>query len=450
MIGPFKHSNATAANQTLAALTWQRNSIMATKSGRRQSVVERFCCSNRACSQWIRTYNPLRRLLVYLAIVVLYVLLGAWVFSAVESPSENERILAAKEELETLKRALSILVHHNQTALGELTRLVEDICSLGAFKDQPKLWEYTPSVLFTTTVVTTIGTLNMQKHPYNHYLPTVAIAIAYYIVTCTAKLVLSYSQPWSPVPMLRSDPWPFLLCTCVGYGTIAPSTAIGQGLVIPYTLVGIPLNLLFLITVGKWLSLAYRKVQRSVSENQIMSILSYLILLLLGWCIFAVLPALVLSYAEGWSYGESLYFAVVTLTTVGFGDYVPAMQTTYSPSARMAYDVCFSIWLFVGMAYISLLLIQIGDFFTAVEDKIAQLFPFCLRFEDTFGKYARLPTLENYDDDGSNDVQETTCKDEGTAGSPKTPKCPENSVSVTTLEVSQVRTTSPCTLICSL
>ena len=132
---------------------------MATQTGRRQSVVEKFCCSNRAFNQWLRTYNPLRRLLVYLAIVVVYVLLGAWVFSVVESPSENERILAAKEELETLKKALSILVHHNQTALGELMGLVEDICSLGAFKDQQKLWDYTPALLFTTTVVTTIGTV---------------------------------------------------------------------------------------------------------------------------------------------------------------------------------------------------------------------------------------------------------------------------------------------------
>ena len=139
----------------------------------------------------------------------------------------------------------------------------------------------------------------------------------------------------------------------------------------------------------------------------------------MGWCFFAVLPSLVFSSIEGWSYGESLYFAVVTLTTVGFGDYVPAMQRTYSSSARMAYDVCFSVWLFVGMAYISLLLTQIGGFFTAIEDKIVQIIPYCQKFEDAFGKYAQLPTAEQLGSHSSYEVQDATNKDERVDGSPQ-------------------------------
>lgn len=163
----------------------------------------------------------------------------------------------------------------------------------------------------------------------------------------------------------------------------------------------------------------YEKVQAHVRVYQVMSILSYLILVLFGWCFFAVLPSLVFSSIEGWSYGESLYFAVVTLTTVGFGDYVPAMQKTYSTSARMAYDVCFSVWLFVGMAYISLLLTQIGGFFTAIEDKIVQLIPCCQKFEDAFGKYAQLSTAEQLGSHSSNEVQDATNKDERGDGSPQ-------------------------------
>jgi len=42
-----------------------------------------------------------------------------------------------------------------------------------------------------------------------------------------------------------------------------------------------------------------------------------------GFIVFMILPAVVFWYIEdGWTYLDSLYFSFVTLTTVGFGDYV--------------------------------------------------------------------------------------------------------------------------------
>jgi hypothetical protein len=42
-----------------------------------------------------------------------------------------------------------------------------------------------------------------------------------------------------------------------------------------------------------------------------------------GFVIFMVIPAVVFWHIEeGWSYLDSLYFAFVALTTIGFGDYV--------------------------------------------------------------------------------------------------------------------------------
>lgn len=44
--------------------------------------------------------------------------------------------------------------------------------------------------------------------------------------------------------------------------------------------------------------------------------------LLSGLLLFLLLPPLLFSHMEGWSYMEGFYFAFITLSTVGFGDYV--------------------------------------------------------------------------------------------------------------------------------
>lgn len=45
-----------------------------------------------------------------------------------------------------------------------------------------------------------------------------------------------------------------------------------------------------------------------------------------GIVIFIFLPACLFSYVEDWDYVESVYFAFVSLSTVGFGDFAPTFQ----------------------------------------------------------------------------------------------------------------------------
>ncbi|MED6283084.1 hypothetical protein CHARACLAT_005067, partial [Characodon lateralis] len=52
-------------------------------------------------------------------------------------------------------------------------------------------------------------------------------------------------------------------------------------------------------------------------------VMSAVLSILIGCLIFLAVPTVVFQKVEKWSFLESLYFVVITLTTVGFGDYVP-------------------------------------------------------------------------------------------------------------------------------
>lgn len=54
-----------------------------------------------------------------------------------------------------------------------------------------------------------------------------------------------------------------------------------------------------------------------------MRVISAVLSILIGCLIFLAVPTVVFQKMEDWSFLESLYFVVITLTTVGFGDYVP-------------------------------------------------------------------------------------------------------------------------------
>lgn len=46
--------------------------------------------------------------------------------------------------------------------------------------------------------------------------------------------------------------------------------------------------------------------------------------ILIGTVLSVLLPAALYSYVENWSYLESVYFCFITISTIGFGDYIPS------------------------------------------------------------------------------------------------------------------------------
>lgn len=59
----------------------------------------------------------------------------------------------------------------------------------------------------------------------------------------------------------------------------------------------------------------------NVSQTKI-RVTSTVLFILFGCLLFVALPALIFQHIEGWSALESIYFVVITLTTIGFGDFV--------------------------------------------------------------------------------------------------------------------------------
>ncbi|XP_072614406.1 potassium channel subfamily K member 4 isoform X1 [Vulpes vulpes] len=115
-----------------------------------------------------------------------------------------------------------------------------------------------------------------------------------------------------------------------GYGNAALRTDAGRLFCIFYALVGIPLFGILLAGVGDRLGSSLRRGIGHIEAiflkwhvpPELVRILSAVLFLLIGCLLFVLTPTFVFCYVEGWSKLEAIYFVVVTLTTVGFGDYV--------------------------------------------------------------------------------------------------------------------------------
>ena len=91
-----------------------------------------------------------------------------------------------------------------------------------------------------------------------------------------------------------------------------------------------------------------------------------------GIFLFLIIPALIFMAIEGWTYRESIYYAFITLSTIGFGDFVAAQQADRPPdlSLRQFYGVCVSLWIYIGLAFLAILLTDVGGAMTSLWKRL--------------------------------------------------------------------------------
>ncbi|KHN87881.1 TWiK family of potassium channels protein 7 [Toxocara canis] len=150
------------------------------------------------------------------------------------------------------------------------------------------------------------------------------------------------------------------LLTTIGYGNLVPMTFQGRMFCISYALFGVPLILITVADIGKFLSenivwlytryehakircreKAAASTSISVDENvarvkdqliqfgleHYISIpISLIVAILLG---YIAVGAILLASWESWDFFSGFYFSFITMTTVGFGDIVPLKQNFF-------------------------------------------------------------------------------------------------------------------------
>ncbi|XP_074861332.1 potassium channel subfamily K member 4 [Carettochelys insculpta] len=156
------------------------------------------------------------------------------------------------------------------------------------------------------------------------------------------------------------------IITTIGFGNTSPKTEGGRLFCIFYALVGIPLFGMLLAGVGDHLGFSLRQAIGKVEDvflkwqvsPTIVRILSALLFILIGCILFVTIPTMVFQRVEGWTLLESVYFVVITLTTIGFGDYVAGDGVG---DKHPWYKPLVWFWILLGLAYFASILTMIGN-----------------------------------------------------------------------------------------
>nr|XP_055036592.1 potassium channel subfamily K member 13 [Misgurnus anguillicaudatus] len=244
------------------------------------------------------------------AFILLYLLCGAVVFSALEHPSELQAQKRWEEQLANFTDQNSI----NLNSLQDLLRRYEEafVAGIRVDKLRPR-WDFSGAFYFVGTVVSTIG-----------------------------------------------------------FGMTTPVTIAGKIFLIFYGLLGCAATILFfnlfleriitmLAYIMRWCH--ERQLRRSgvggvESRSEDDSLEGwkpsvYYVMLILGIAalLIACSASALYSAMEGWDYFESLYFCFVAFSTIGFGDLVSSQRESYKAQEAYRFGNCLFILMGVCCIY---------------------------------------------------------------------------------------------------
>ncbi|MEQ2245589.1 hypothetical protein ILYODFUR_029496 [Ilyodon furcidens] len=228
--------------------------------------------------------------------IIFYLSIGAAIFQILEEPNWK----AARDKFIQQKEDILRSNHVTKETLDEILKIASEAAGQGVAitgDNHRNTWDWGNSVIFAATIVTTIG-----------------------------------------------------------YGNVAPKTKGGRVFCILYGLCGIPVCLVWISTLGSFFGDRAKRlsgilIQKGVSVKKVQFTCTALFLLW-GLLVHLVIPPFVFMSVEGWSYLEGIYFSFITLTTVGFGDYVAGVNPDIQ--YPKLYRVLAELWMYMGLAWLSL------------------------------------------------------------------------------------------------
>lgn len=124
-----------------------------------------------------------------------------------------------------------------------------------------------------------------------------------------------------------------------------------------YAMVGIPLGLIMFQSIGERLNkFASVVIQRAKQVLRCTSTEATEMNLMMATgllsSIIITTGAAVFSRYEGWTYFDSFYYCFVTLTTIGFGDYV-ALQNDQALTKKPGYVALSLVFILFGLAVVA-------------------------------------------------------------------------------------------------
>ncbi|XP_033963803.1 potassium channel subfamily K member 1-like [Pseudochaenichthys georgianus] len=262
-------------------------------------------CTRGWCARFMDRHQSALNFALLVVGYILYLLIGAGIFSAIELPYEQE---IRRELREAQQDFLSNNPCVSEARLEELLARALEASNYGVSmlgNDTNRNWDFVSSLFFTSTVLTTTG-----------------------------------------------------------YGHSVPLSDEGKAFCIFYSIFGIPVTLFFLTVVVQRIMavvtrrpVSYFHRRWAMSQSKLAAIHATCLALIIA-LLFLIIPAWIfVSLESDWDFLESLYFCFISLTTIGLGDYVPG--ETHSKEAishPTLYRLAITIYLLIGLVFVLVVL----------------------------------------------------------------------------------------------